>query len=122
MADSEAWQWPAAKNPLAATEIPHKDVTCLSWNPAKRLLALGTTKGGFILYNAETHGSPRRGAAVHVHSRATRRIAWIDENLLIMTSDDKTAVVADSKGAPIKKQFPKSNSPFFVHREIMFLT
>lgn len=116
MGDSEAWQWPVAKDPSAATEIPHKDVTCLSWSPARRLLALGTGKGGFILYDADAYG-PRKGAAVHVHSRAIRRIAWIDEKLLVMTSDDKTAAVADFKGASItslRECAPQSHSRPFV--------
>lgn len=88
-----------------ATEVPHKDVTCLAWGPTRRVLALGTTKGCIVLHHADT-GSARKEGAVHIHSKPIRRVAWIDEELLITASDDRTAVLSDCKGDTIENSLP----------------
>ncbi|KAL8270456.1 hypothetical protein Esti_005603 [Eimeria stiedai] len=93
----KAFIWRDGSGSFEATELAHKDITAFAANPRRGLLALGTAKGGVILH---TEGSinTRKNAAMYIHHKAVRNVAWIDGDLLLTASDEGTVLVLNDRG------------------------
>eukprot|EP00796_Vickermania_ingenoplastis_P003724 gene3725-2623_t len=76
-----------------------KDTCFLCWSPYGSELAIGTRKGGYVLYN---RASQKKTPVVGTHSGAIIGGAWTStDNYLVMAGADKTISVSDAEGNAI---------------------
>ncbi|KAL0222883.1 hypothetical protein P9112_002273 [Eukaryota sp. TZLM1-RC] len=68
-----------------------RPVTSLAWSPKSSVLAIGTDKGAFFIYDSTTK---RMGKFIGKHQKRITKVTWTPSNLLVLASEDKTISIS----------------------------
>lgn len=88
--------WDASSKKTMALDTTLKsNPTFLAWAQQGTVLAVGTAKGGLLIYN---HHTSRKTTFLGKHTKKITCGTWSDENMLVLGSEDHSVTINNSEG------------------------